>query len=94
MSINAYPVFDDRMGKVSFNLYRDGDLVEFLDTEMQLYSEIHDGMGMINIPVKILQKALRQSGKLNLQEKTATRLQSDLATAKAKKEDIVTYYCF
>jgi len=66
LSINAYPVFDDRMGKVSFNLYRDGDLVEFLDTEMQLYSEIHDGMGMINIPVKILQKALRQSGKLNL----------------------------
>jgi hypothetical protein len=82
------------MGKVSFNLYRDDDLVAFLDTERQLYSEIHDSTGMINIPVKILQQALRQSGKLNLRENTVTRLQSDLALARAKKEDIVTYYCF
>ena len=94
MSINAYPVFDFKLGKVSFNLFRDRDLVDFLDTEMQLYSEIHDGTGIINIPVKILQKALGQSGKLGLQEKTVARLQSDLAMAKAKKEDIITYYCF
>ena len=94
MSINAYPVFDIKLGKVSFNLFRDRDLVDFLDTEMKLYSEIHDGTGIINIPVKILQKALGQSGKLGLQEKTVARLQSDLAMAKAKKEDIITYYCF
>ena len=47
MSINAYPVIDIKMGKVSFKLYRDGTLADFLDNEIQLYGRIHDGTGMI-----------------------------------------------
>jgi hypothetical protein len=34
MSINAYPVNDIKMGKISFNLYRDGSLADFLDNEI------------------------------------------------------------
>ncbi len=49
---------------------------------------------MIDIPIKILKKALRQSEKLNLDNDTITRLQSDIARAKSNKEEFVTYYCF
>jgi hypothetical protein len=94
MSINAYPVIDIKMGKVSFNLFRDGSLADFLDNEIQLCGRIHDGTGMIDIPVKILKKALRQSEKLTLSEKTMKRLQSDIESAKSSKEEVVTYYCF
>ena len=94
MSINAYPVIDFELGKVSFNLFRDRSLSDFLDIEAQLYEEIHDGSSLINIPVKVLKKALRQSGKLGLNEKTVKRLQSDIAFAKSSKDEVVTYYCF
>ena len=94
MSINAYPVIDIKMGKVSFNLYRDGSLADFLDSEIELYGRIHDGIGMIDIPVKILKKALRQSVKLNLNEQTMKRLQADIESAKSNKDEVVTYYCF
>ncbi len=43
MSINAYPVIDIKLGMVSFNLFRDRNLADFLDTEMQLYGGIHEG---------------------------------------------------
>ena len=94
MSINAYHVIDIKMGNVSFNLYRDGNLADFLDNEIQLYGRIHDGTGMIDIPVKILKKALQQSEKLNLSEKTMKRLRLDIVSAKTSKEEVVTYYCF
>ena len=94
MSINAYPVIDIKMGKMSFNLYRDGTLADFLDNEIQLYGRIHDGTGMIDIPVKILKKALRQSVKLNLNEQTMKLLRFDIASAKSSKDEVVTYYCF
>ena len=94
MSINAYPVIDIKMGKMSFNLYRDSNLADFLDNEIELYGRIHDGTGIIDIPVKILKKALRQSERLNLSEKTMKRLQFDIASAKSSKDEVVTYYCF
>ena len=94
MSINAYPVIDIKMGNVSFNLFRDGSLADFLDNEIQLYGRIHDGTGMIDIPVKILKKALRQAEKLNLNQKTMKHLKLDIASAKTSKGEVVTYYCF
>jgi hypothetical protein len=94
MSINAYPVIDIELGNVSFNLFRDRSLSDFLDTEIQLYASIHEGTGMVDIPVKILKKALRQSEKLNLDEKTVNRLQYDVSRAKSSKDGVVTYYCF
>ena len=63
MSINAYHVIDIKMGNVSFNLYRDGNLADFLDNEIQLYGRIHDGTGMIDIPVKILKESITTVGK-------------------------------
>ena len=56
MSINAYPVIDIKLGTVSFNLFRDRNLADFLDAEILLYSGIHDGTGMIDVPVKTLRK--------------------------------------
>ncbi len=94
MSINAYPVIDIKLGKVSFNLFRDRNLADFLDAEIQLYGGIHDGSGLIEVPVKVLKKALRKSAELDLNDDTVTCLQSDLAHAKATQEDVVTYYCF
>jgi hypothetical protein len=94
MSINAYHLTDGKMRDVTFNLSRDINLSDFLDSEMQFYGDIHEGSGIINIPVKTLKKALRQSKKLNLDEETILRLLSDISAAKSSKDEVVTYYCF
>jgi hypothetical protein len=94
MSINAYHLTDGKMRDVTFNLSRDINLSDFLDSEMQFYGDIHEGFGIINIPVKTLKKALRQSKKLNLDEETILRLLSDISAAKSSKDEVVTYYCF
>ena len=94
MSINAYPVIDLELGKVSFNLYRDRDLADYLDAEVELYGKIHDGSGLVDIPVKVLKKAMRRSEKLRLDNNTIGRLRSDIQNAKSGKDEVVTYYCF
>ena len=94
MSINAYPVIDLELGKVSFNLYSDRDLADYLDAEVALYGKIHDGSGLVDIPVKVLKKAMRRSEKLKLDNRTIDRLQSDIAAAKSGNDEVVTYYCF
>ena len=94
MSINAYPVIDLELGNVSFNLYRDRNLADYLDAEIELYGKIHDGSGLLDIPVKVLKKAMRRSEKLKLDNRTIDRLQSDIAAAKSGKDEVVTYYCF
>jgi hypothetical protein len=94
LSINAYPVIDLELGKVSFNLYSDRDLSDYLDAEIELYGKIHDGSGLIDIPVKVLKKAIRRSEKLSLDNNTIGRLQSDIQYAKSGKDEVVTYYCF
>jgi hypothetical protein len=94
LSINAYPVIDLELGKVSFNLYSDRDLSDYLDAEVALYGKIHDGSGLVNIPVKVLNKAMRRSVKLKLESKTIERLRSDIQYAKFGKDEVVTYYCF
>ncbi len=94
MSINAYRIIDIKIGDVTFNLPRDRNLSDFLDTEIQFYGDIQEGSGLINIPVKTLKKVLRQSEKLNLDDETILRLKSDIAGAKSSKDEVVTYYCF
>jgi hypothetical protein len=94
MSINAYHVIDIKLGNVSFNLSRDRNLADFLDSEMQLYGGIHEGSGLIDIPVKILKKAMRKSVELNLDEDTVSQIKSDIILAKSNKDEVVTYYCF
>jgi hypothetical protein len=94
MSINAYPVFDTRMGKISFNLYRDGELVDFLNAEIDIYSCIHDGCGMIEIPVETLIEAAAMPGELKISDKTMQRLKSNIRYARKHDNDTVAYYCF
>jgi hypothetical protein len=94
MSINAYRVIDRKMAKASFNLYRDMSLADFLDAEIQIYGDIHDGTGTIDVPVKFLRKALRMSTKLNLDEKTIKQLHEDIEYARFNKDESITYYCF
>ena len=94
MSINAYPVIDLELGNVSFNLYRDRNLADYLDAEIELYGKIHDGSGLLDIPVKVLKKAMRRSEKLRLDNKTIGRLRSDIQNAKSGNDEVVTYYCF
>lgn len=94
MSINAYRMIEGKMGNVSFNLYHDSSLVDFLDIETQIYAGIHDGTGLIDVPIEILEKAVRQSEKLNIDKKTLRCLKQDIQYARSNKEEVVTYYCF
>jgi hypothetical protein len=94
MSINAYPVFNNRMGKLTFSLSHDRKLVDFLDAEEEIFGWIHNDCGMIDLPIKTLTKAVSLHEQLAITERTLTRLQADIKKAKAHRDETVSYYCF
>ena len=94
MSINAYPVFNNRMGKVSFSLYRDRELTDFLDMEVDIYRNIHDCSGTIEIPLMTLLEAAGIAKELYINERTKQRLRSNIEYARKHNNKVITYYCF
>ncbi len=94
MTRNAHRVIEIKMADVSFNLMYDNNLVDFLDAEMDFNSSVHEGGGMVDVPVSVLRKAIRRSAKLGLTDETIGNLQRDIAAAKSTKDECVLYYCF
>ena len=79
----------------SFDLGHDKKLMEFLDKEIQFNLSLTNfGTGIIDVPVKILEKAINIRKKINLNDETVARLKSDIEDAKSNKEEFVSYCCF
>jgi hypothetical protein len=94
MSRWARRVIEIKTADASFNFRDDEDLVDFLDSEVDMYSNLHDSSGMIDVPLNILREAVRKSGELNLSEETIKRLKEDIKAAKLNNDESVTYCCF
>lgn len=90
----ARRVIEIKMADASFNFQDEGNLVDFLDAEIDVYSHLYDGGGMIDVPLNILRKAVRKAGELHLSEKTIKHLKEDIKSAKFNNDESVTYSCF
>jgi chorismate mutase len=51
-------------------------------------------MGIGEASVEVLEKAIAQANKLELDADTIANLKKDIAWAKAHKEEYVQYYCY
>jgi hypothetical protein len=96
MSIRAYRVIEIKLAETSsFSLWNGNQLIQFLEDNLDLFSFLNsEGTGTIEIPVKILKKALIMQKQLNIDENTAKSLQQDINFAKSIKYDSVIYECF
>jgi hypothetical protein len=94
MSIRSYRIIEITSEEASFNLWHDRKLMNFLDGEAQFSSYLSDGVGLADVPVRILKRAVRMSVKFNLSNETVERLKRDIASAKSNGDETVTYYCF
>lgn len=94
MSRRAYRVVQITLADASFNLTYDQKLMNFLDAEAMFSYSLNEVGGTVDVPIKVLQKAVRTASKLELSEDTVKRLKEDIAAAKANKDESVTYSCF
>ncbi len=94
MSRRAYRIIKMTFADASFNLQDDRKLVNFLDAETMFSYDLSVAGGMVDVPVKVLRKAVREASKLELGEDTVKRLKEDISFAKANKDESVTYSCF
>ena len=92
MSAKAYRVIKIEHAKEdTFNLWHDDKLVEFFDNEYGLYDKLSEGMGLAELPVKALERALVE---VPMDEELKESLRKDIGVCKAENEDYVQYYCF
>ena len=90
----ARRVIEIKMADASFNFQEEGNLLDFLDNESDVYSNLNYGVGMIDIPMRVLRKAVRKADELHLSEDTIKCLKKDIETARLNKDESVTYNCF
>ena len=95
MSVRAYRVIEIKFADSSFNVSHDRKLIEFIETEAGFYSYLNSyGSGEVDVPLKVLRKAVRMASELDLTEDTVKQLKEDIIFAKTNKDESVTYSCF
>ena len=98
MSVRAHRILKvEYAPEVSFNLYGDQKLVEFLEHENDLgfYRQMNDnGGGVVTVSIETLQRAIDQAKELELDDDTVKVLREDIAAAQADNNESVDYDCF
>ena len=90
MSVRAYRVIEIRQEKAdTFNLWHDEKLVEFLDTQYGFFETLHEGTGLVELPVGALERALVE---VSMEEELKEALKKDIEAC--REEGYVQYYCF
>jgi hypothetical protein len=94
MSIRAYRVIKIECAQPnSFNLWHDGNLVNFLDREYGFFEGMNEGGGLTEVPVEGLKEALAKP-ELELGEDVIEVLKRDIEAAEQEGEQYVQYYCY
>ena len=90
MSIRAYRVIEIKRSEAeSFNLWHDEKFIDYLRTHEAMDSLNMDGVGMIDIPIKVLK------GGLHLLEGDCRRqVEVDIAWAEKEGNEWILYDCF
>ena len=97
MSVHARRIIEIKTedSYISFNLYHDQKLIEFLDSEGNFYSQLtSDGTGITEASVEMLEKAVDHASDLELDADIVANLKKDIAWAKAQDQEFVQYYCY
>jgi hypothetical protein len=96
MSVRAHRIIEiKRAENPSFNLQDNNKLTQFINEKTNfIYSLNSYGSGMIEVPLTILEKALKTPKKFDIDEETAKQLQEDIEFAKANNDESVVYDCF
>lgn len=98
MSVKAHRILKVEYAPgVSFSLYGDQKLVEFLESENDLgfHRQMNDnGGGVVTVSIDALQRAIDQAKELELDEDTVKVLREDIAAAQADNNESVDYDCF
>jgi hypothetical protein len=96
VSIRAYRIIEIKMAEIpSFNFRDNEELLKFIDEKTDfIYNLSSYASGMVEVPVKILERALKITKKLDIDENTAKRLQEDIEFAKSNNDESVVYDCF
>lgn len=90
----ARRVISIKMADPTFKFQDERGLVNFLNAEVYIYSNLHDGGGTIDVPLCVLRKALRKAKELHITAETIKHLKEDIKAAKIKNDESVTYSCF
>lgn len=94
MSVTAHRVSEFKFEHSGLDLWNNEKFAEFLEKEEQFSSNLNSfGTGLIDIPIETLERAIRVSDELDLDEDTVVALNTDIAIAKSARKEFVTYYC-
>jgi hypothetical protein len=97
MSVNARRIIEIKTedSYISFNLWKDKLLLEFLDSEGGFMSNLtEDGTGIAEVSVEMLEKAVECASELKLKAYTKANLNKDITWAKEHHQEFIQYYCY
>ena len=97
MSVLARRIIEIRTEKkyISFNLWHNKKLMDFLDTEADFCSQLtNDGTGIAEASVEVLENAISKAVELELATDIVANLKKDIAWAKAHNQEFIQYYCY
>ena len=79
----------------SFKLWDGSKLLHFFEENIDFSAKLNlNGSGQLEIPLKVLKRAVKMSKTLEMDEKTVVKLKQDIDFANSKNEDYVIYECF
>jgi hypothetical protein len=94
MSIRAYRVIKIECAQPnSFNLWHDGNLVNFLDREYGFFEGMNEGGDLTEVLIEGLREALANP-ELELDEYIVEALKRDIEAADQEGDEYIQYYCY
>jgi len=94
MSIRAHRIIEFKLEASSFDLWHNEKFMQFLEEEVRLSSNLNlYGTGLLEVPVEVLERAVRMADELGLDEDNVEGLQQDIVAANSTRNESVSYYC-
>lgn len=94
MSVRAHRVIELRLEASSFDLWYKEKFIQFLEEAVGVSSNLNSyGTGLLEIPLEVLERAVRMADELEIDEDDVGGLQQDILAAKSTRNDFVSYYC-
>ena len=95
MSVEAHRIIELKVESSSFDLWHNEKFTQFLEEEVRESSNLDlYGTGLLEMPLEVLERAVRMADELGLDEDDVERLQQDIVVAKSTRTELVTYYCY
>jgi hypothetical protein len=94
MSIRAHRVTEIKTSGVSFNLYHDDYLIDWLEEHTSFFNPLNcDCCGLTDLSIEDLKTMLSEIGE-KLDEDVRKSIEKDIEFAESQGDEYVQYYCF